>query len=658
MRSFLPLCFALTLGGCADETPSDGDTDTDVDACPFVRPVRGEPGPLQAGFARARLPVPVGIGTAGYGPSPGLRSPSPFSELYPGSRYIHGHPGLRVAVLSRGEGHEAIFVRVDAVGVFSQLRNEVVKRASERLGRDIDHSLLFGATHTHSGPGRVVNTGSSTTSFFDLIADAFFPEFYERFVETVVDAIERAFDDLAPAELGTANAWCPDGHRDRRCEDGERYENSDLPLVAIRREGRIEGMVVSYAVHPTVFSLSDLHLSRDVAGGIEEAIEDRFDHLVSVLFFNSWGGDMSPGSPDGVAVDPLAATVNRKYQRVREVGEAVARSVDDVLGDLVWDDEPRLELETHRYRIDREAIGYPDDVFANFPFGGVYCSAVDPECVPGEPNPRIDNLDENCVPFSEAFPAPSQSSTTVGWVGPFAVVTYPGEPGTRLAEGLLERMSSTYDVDRVMFLGYTQDYLGYGLEEDDWWRGGYEASGALWGPRQGEHLRDRMLAAWDSFSNQSCPDEVWEPLEPFPYEIDAPYQVATPVQPATSVVEPEPELGPDGVVTWTFRGADPWLLAPQVQVIDVTNRAVTRPGGLAISSDDHNFDVTLEVEPPWNEEASERTFLWTVRMPVRQPVGGVSLSEGTYRLEARIPVGEGQVETLSSDGFEVVSAAD
>ena len=41
----------------------------------------------------------------------------------------------------------------------------------------------------------------------------------------------------------------------------------------------------------------------------------------------------------------------------------------------------------------------------------------------------------------------------------------------------------------------------------------------------------------------------------------------------------------------------------------------------------------LEVDPPWTQEASERTFRWTFQLPAQHPIPGSMPSlSGAYRL--------------------------
>ncbi|MCB9681276.1 MAG: neutral/alkaline non-lysosomal ceramidase N-terminal domain-containing protein [Alphaproteobacteria bacterium] len=652
------LALALLLLPACNGAPTDTDPDdTDPGCTTYTRTEAPAPGPLVAGYARRRIPAPLGIGTAGFGPFGAPSSPTPFQEIYPGTQHLHGHPELKAVAISRGEGHEVVFLRVDAVGMFSQLRNDIVARASAAMGRDLDDALIIGATHTHSGPGRVVNTGNPDTSFFDFIADKFFPEFYDRFAQAAADAVVEALQTAEPAEVGFAQGYSGDAHNDRRCENGEDYENGSIPVVAVRKDGQVEAVVVSYAIHGTVFSIDDLYLTQDVHGAIEEMIEDRFDHPVDVLCMNSWGGDMSPGHPADVP-ELDAAFIEGGFQDVRRVGWAMAEAVTAALDDAAWTDAPEISLETHRLPIDRSHIGYPDDVFERFPYGGVYCSKEPfDDC---DPSTTVPDLDDACLPFNEQFPAPSQTSFTVGTVGDFTLVTWPGEATTEVGEALMDGIVADHpDAGPFLFVGYAQDYLGYALLEDDWWQGGYEASGSLWGPKQGEYLIARARDAYTTWSEQSCPDVAEPaPLEPFPYTITA-YAPETALTPDVVVTQGATDVGPEDVLTVTVAGRDPWLGTPLAWVETTDGTPVTRPNTVRVDSDDYNFDVSLAVEPSYaDEDRADRRFLWTFRIPVRQPVaGGVELTPGSYVIKVDVPDGAGGANTVTSAPFTVAAQA-
>ena len=285
----------------------DAGADADI-LPPRVHEELPTPEPLTAGVGVARIPAPVGIGTVGYGGFTEDPNPTPFAELYPGTTRSHGQLTFRAVALSRGDAFEVVFVRLDTVGVYQQLRQAVLEEVEARIGRDLDDSLILAANHTHSGPGRMLQVPRGSP--LNVAADNFFPEFYDAVVSTMADAIVMALDDRQPAELGISVLSTSEAHSDRRCENDSLsivQESGDLPVIVVRRAGQVDAVVASYGYHGTVQGYSDLTLSGDMGSFVEQRIEERFDHDVTVLFFNSWGADSAPGNPpeDPTATGPV-----------------------------------------------------------------------------------------------------------------------------------------------------------------------------------------------------------------------------------------------------------------------------------------------------------------------------------------------------------------
>ena len=641
--ALLGLGLGHTLAACKDKGEAvPVDTADTADALP-------PPGPLQAGFARVRIPAPVGMGTVGYGPDPGVDSVSPYSTIYPSTRHVHGHPELKAAVISRGDAHEVVFVRFDAVGVFQQFRRAVVLEYAARTGKDIDDALVMGATHTHAGPGRIIDGGA----IFDIIADRFFPDFYTRFVGATVDVIEAAYADLAPASIATTMASCAEAHNDRRCEDGgPDHTNDDIPLVVVERGGEVSIVIGAYAVHGTVLGLSDLTLSQDAYGPIEHAIEDGFDHPVDAMVFNSWGADMSPASP---AVETREGADQGDFDQMERIGVAVARQVHQTLdAGLTWDAEPVVRVQTYRPPIDRQAIGYADDVFT-YEYGAVYCDR-EGDC---DASTTIPDLDKACLPFNELYPAPNQTVLSSGRIGGFHLITFPGEPGTALSERVMADIrAADGEVGDIFFLGYGQDYLGYSIEESDWWQGGYEAAGALWGPRQGEYLGERVIEAAAAFRTGGRLGVEVDPIWTFEAGDGAPWQAEDAVGPGAVVVDVAAAYARSETVDFTVTGSDPWLGTPTARVLDADGAPVLRPNGVALSGDDTPFHWTLSVEPAYADAAypTARTFSWTVSIPAgHRTAAWPQLAAGAYRLEVSVP-GAGGETVLTSAAFDITDA--
>lgn len=642
--ALLGLSLGLSLAACNDKG-AQKPVDTGGEAGETLPP----PGDLQAGFARVRIPVPVGMGTVGYGPDGGIESESPYSVIYPSTRHVHGHPELKAAVISRGDAHEVVFVRLDAVGVFQQFRRAVVLEYEARTGRDIDDALVMGATHTHAGPGRIVDGGA----IFDIIADRFFPDFYERYVGATVDVIEAAYADMAPASIATTMSSCVEAHDDRRCEDGgPDYTNGDIPLIVVERGGEVSMVIGAYAVHGTVLSLSDLTLSQDAYGPIEHAIEDGFGHPVDAMMFNSWGADMSPGNPE---VDARDGVDQGDFDQMERIGVTVAEQVHQSIAvGLTWDEAPTVRVQTYRPPIDRQSIGYAEDEFT-YEFGAVYCEG-DGDC---DASTTIPDLDTVCLPFNELFPAPDQTVVSSGRVGGFHLITFPGEPGTAISERVMaEVRAADSEVGDIFFLGYGQDYLGYSIEESDWWQGGYEASGALWGPRQGEYLAARVVEAAAAYRTGDRLAVEVAPIWTFDTGQYSPWEPEAAVGAGAVSADVAASYGRTETISFTVTGSDPWLGTPTARLLDADGAPVLRPNGVALSGDDYPFHWTLSVEPAYEAVAypTERTFSWTVALPAGHRTGAwAQLGAGTYSLELAVP-GAGGDTVLTSAPFNIVDA--
>ncbi|MEQ8461675.1 MAG: neutral/alkaline non-lysosomal ceramidase N-terminal domain-containing protein [Sandaracinaceae bacterium] len=653
---FACLLTVLVFSAC-DGAPAPSDAslpeDAGQDAGPRMRTreVLPDPGPLRAGVAEARLPAPLGIGTMGYGAIDVEPSVTPFAERFPGTTRMHGELTFRAVAISRGDAHEVVFVRMDTVGVFQQLREAVLDTLEARLGRRLDDALILAGNHTHSGPGRMLMTSGALVA----LGDTFFPEFYDGVVEALADVIEAALDDLQPAELATAVVGTSDAHRDRRCANDMLpllQESPDLPFIAVRREGRVDAIVASYAYHGTVLGLDDHTLSGDMGSVVEHRVEDRLDFPTRVLFFNSFGADMSPSSP-AAAPDEVGADQPGGYDRMDRLGDVIADAILPSLADLEFGAEPDVRVRTYRVPISTADIGYGAGEF-DYRHGGAFCGVgSEGNCTDLTP---IEGLDGRCVPISRAERLPKQTMISVGAVGGLALVTGAGEWSTSLAAGVLERARELSGLD-AMFIGYANDYVGYSLTEEDWFMGGYEASGALWGPRQGDYLAARTREALETF------DETWNeppwieparaaPFTDYTYE---PYVPEAAQEPGRLLADVPASVPQTELVTFTVAGGDPWLGAPVATLERADGTPVTRANARPFDSRSYDIWADLRPEPSYAEveRADSRTFAWTFNMPARRRAGSSVSLAGDYRFRVSIPTAAGESMEVTTGTFTV-----
>lgn len=594
--------------------------------------------------------MPLGIGTAGYNGIGAASSPSPYVKFFPATTRLHGHPTLKAVVLSRGPGFRVVFVRTDQIAVAQQLRDSVLAELYQRTGIDFDDSLILAATHTHAGPGRFLQGDA-----YSVATDTFFPDFYQRLVTALADVVTAAYDDLDAAELGYVLASSKEAHSDRRCEDLTDYTNDTMPLVVVRKQGQVSAVIVSYAVHGTVLGIKDLTLSQEVSGAIEEKIAELFDHPVDVMFLNSWAADMSPGNPE-LPGSPEPSLQPRGFDRMDRVGAYVAAAAKAALEELETTVDPVIDSQTRRYVIDRSTIGYASEEFP-YEYGALFCSADGESC---DELMHLEAIDRTCFGLSASEPAPNQSVFTVGQLGDLHFVTWGGEPSTSLAESVIDKVSAFDGVGEVLFVGYANDYLGYQLLEEDWYHGGYEAAGGMWGPKQGAFMSDRLLQTFDHFKTGASLPFV-EPLPPETFSTaDAIGLVAEEANERGSIAEqPAETYNPGDVVQVAIYGPDPWVGAPTalLQRQGTSDFAdLIHTNATAYDSNGYGFWIDLETEPSYAETIDRvaRHFKWTFHMPLRRSAGGLPGSlTGTFRFRLLIPTKEGDVLEVTSGPFTV-----
>lgn len=154
-------------------------------------PVSPEPrswtGPgLQAGFGRADITPPPGLGLQGYGPSGGTASGF-RTRLY-----------ARAVVLEDSRGEKLALVATDLGHISTILHREVAARTlAVAIGAD---RLLLGATHSHSGPGHYFS--DEAFNKYGAGRPGYDPAVVDFLARRIAAAVLEADSGLEPALLG------------------------------------------------------------------------------------------------------------------------------------------------------------------------------------------------------------------------------------------------------------------------------------------------------------------------------------------------------------------------------------------------------------------------------------------------------------------------
>ncbi len=200
-------------------------------------------------------------------------------------------------------------VTVDTPLMFQSVFLEVLRRLRETYGDTYrSDNVVVSATHTHVGPG-----GRSGHAMVDLVSLGFRPVTFEAQVSGVVRSIQRAHDDVAPAELTLVSGEI-DGvgqnrlrqafDRNPAADKAENPEGVDRTSVTLHvaRDGSPVGLINWYSVHATSFSHKIRHISGDNKGFAAYSYESAagFDHrnLAAASFVAAFAqgtpGDVTP----------------------------------------------------------------------------------------------------------------------------------------------------------------------------------------------------------------------------------------------------------------------------------------------------------------------------------------------------------------------------
>ena len=638
----------------AEDTTVQPDTNTTDQVAPLdlVPDVPDGPKPFMVGAASQLLPAPLGIPICGNFPSGGEKTP--YCANFPGSHTIYMHPTLRAIALA-AEGERLVLLRADLLGIRPIIVHLVEQRLTEETGDDWTGRVLIGANHSHSSAGRIM-----PGVIWEIMVDDFFPQVFWRIVEGFVDVSLAAIEDQEPGAFGWGDVITDALHNDRRCENPPLQDDRLRVMRFDGEDGKPKALLMVHSIHGTVIGAGDLHFSRDAPGGVEEKVREAFDHPVTVMFWQAGTGDMAPDSP---VEPPTDAPISQDYWKIEGIGEVARDLVGGLVPDIETTNDVTLASGSAYATIDRQAIGYAD---GEFPFegGGAYCEKEGDQCYdPAVGWTPIEGLDQACLDV-EMFlgeSLPKKFLASAARIGGLLLVTYPGEPVTACTLEVEENIKAEFPDYEVVVTGYAQDYIGYSTPEEDWYQGAYEASGALWGPKQGDYVTARVSELGLSILDPEGFPLPYEQPEPFvvPVNDAPPWTVSVSVTAGTVVTETT-NIAAGEIEVFEFTGGDPWLLMPEVRLEQKAGEdwePVTWPSGEPLDGTGYEYIITLHPDPDYKTSLTStvRTFVWRVELPtIRHQIPGFGELEGTYRFRAAGSYRDS--ESMNVEAYEVTSA--
>lgn len=411
----------------------------------------GEPAELYAGSASYDITPPIGTPLGGTGGFPRRYKyifdwfgQHPYANLFTPSVGVHD-PLHSKAFILKNHKSQILFLSLDLVGVTVELYNKL-KKDLTKLGFN---DVIISATHTHSGSGAL----SKSWLWEYLAMDKFNQTVYDQFMAGVMKSIERAYENLEPAQLYAGSFDISEIHENRRHRPGHMDNKANLLIARAPDSNRAIGGIVNYAVHGMAMGGDGLLFSADISGGIERHLEkllvgENTYRKPTMLFVNGAEGDVT--------------TVYGGSEGVEKAGSLFAEKAAAVIPlmrkiDSDWNIRS-MTLPMPKARVSLAACGVT---------------------VGGRPlNMKI---------YIPKKPAPRSASIWQLQMGDIKIMTFPGEPTTDIGEAAKALAQSQGDKD-VWIFGLTNGHMGYFVTPEEYKEGGIEGCTALHGPMASVNL--------------------------------------------------------------------------------------------------------------------------------------------------------------------------
>ncbi len=238
----------------------------------------GAPGSLRVGWSRRDITPALGTPTLGHSRRRGKGTESVADELF-----------ARALALAAGDGQPCVLLGADLCIWPADLSDRIAAELAPRIDRD---HLYFGASHTHNGPG-----GLMDGPLVELFAGSLDLEIVERIATGATAAVTEALDRLAPASYRELHLDASDRVHNRM-RRSDRIDG-DLALLEFDRAGARFGLVV-FDAHATAIPEDLVVTSADYPGALVRALrEEGFEDALFLAGATGQAGPTGAHAPAG-----------------------------------------------------------------------------------------------------------------------------------------------------------------------------------------------------------------------------------------------------------------------------------------------------------------------------------------------------------------------
>jgi hypothetical protein len=364
------------------------------------------------------------------------------------------HDPLHAKILFlRDDRQSMALVTCDLRSVTPQLKQQTVQKTID-LGINPATLFLCGS-HTHDGPSIFPE------KFWELQFGKCDPAIIDTMSSAIAGGLHAAARNLAPARVGFGSERLEGFTHNRRWgyDNEARKAAGETPAVnpilsvlrADGNDGKCRALLVHFATHPTILGASNMLISAEWPGVLQQTLEKAFPGAVA-LYCNGAEGDQSPAGVQGAD----------EFARVKNFGTRLA----------------------HRTQTVAQGI----ETKPNQPIGIV---RITPDLPPIEFSPGARK-----GPYKSYEPLahealPKQAEIQVLRIGDTALAGLPGEPICEVGMATQNQVAAA-GFKNVLTIGLANDYLGYIVNEKEYPHAGYEVdTRSYYGPGLGSLLASK-----------------------------------------------------------------------------------------------------------------------------------------------------------------------
>lgn len=395
---------------------------------------------------------------------------------------IHDPLYARILVLKDHADNWFVLVTLDVVAVDHHYV-QTIRQAIEKKYQIPAKQIMVHATHTHSGPGGLIQEHSVNWQAFSKIWGPYQKSLVSKQHQQILLGVRQAIQRLEPCTIYYAHGEAK-GIGANRISPKRKYD-PQLQLVTIELASGKHIVLYHFACHPTVLHAENLQGSADFPGYTNKHIE--LDETVELaIFINGPSGDIST----------RFTRRESSFAEAKRLGEKLAEQVTSLFTKKQKLVTSALHFQTIPLNVSlrvmdssetiTEQLRQVEEKYQQAKEEGLP-TAIQRELISQMEGLRVTkNLQQQLAGITSV-----STEVQIVQLKPLSFVALPGEVFSSSGENMLRKISP----EPCLILGNTNDYIGYIVPKEVMTGNHYEASMTLLDHYTDSHLIDTVIHA-------------------------------------------------------------------------------------------------------------------------------------------------------------------